>query len=67
MPSAARCGMSAANMMLGKSEMYGLPAEYVATEERAEKVLKEVTEADTAMNVGRRHHLMLDLKAALLE
>ncbi|KAG6156950.1 hypothetical protein E4U37_008030 [Claviceps purpurea] len=70
MPSAARCGMSAANMMLGKSEMYGLPAEYVATEERAEKVLKEVTkatEADTAMNVGRRHHLMLDLKAALLD
>ncbi|KAG6008704.1 hypothetical protein E4U21_004059 [Claviceps maximensis] len=59
MPSAARCGMRVANMMLGKTETFDMPEEYVASEERARRVM--------AMDMGNglRRNLVEDLRALL--
>ncbi|KAG5922581.1 hypothetical protein E4U42_005433 [Claviceps africana] len=57
MPSAARCGMRVANMMLGKAETFDMPDEYIASEERVRRVMD--------MDVGPRRNLLDDLKALL--
>ncbi|KAG5983528.1 hypothetical protein E4U55_007934 [Claviceps digitariae] len=59
MPSAARCGMRVANMMLGKTETFDMPEEYVASEERARRTM------DMDVDIGLRRNLVDDLRALL--
>ncbi|GAB0135715.1 hypothetical protein EsDP_00004042 [Epichloe bromicola] len=59
MPSAARCGMRVANMILGRDETLGMPEEYVASEERAKRV--------AGMEAGERRSLAEELRALLDE
>ncbi|KAG6015623.1 hypothetical protein E4U54_003208 [Claviceps lovelessii] len=61
MPAAARCGMRVANMMLGKTETLDMPDEYVASEERARRVLG----MDMDMGIGLKRNLLDDLRALL--